>query len=111
MKRFALIALFLGRLAFAAPWTARDTVIEAAGASLHLIDWSQTLWIAHHPVLSESNPVLGQHPSSKALHLYFGGTLLAHVLVAALLPRPWREPWQGVWTGVEGSTLAHNLAI
>lgn len=109
MIHSALIATLFSVAANAEPWTVRDTALETTGAALHLLDWSQTLYGVRQG-FSESNPILGRHPTEGAVYAYFAGTLLAHVVIARLLPQPWRGVWQGLWIGIEATSVARNFA-
>jgi len=99
------------------PWTAADSALEAAGATLQLLDWSQSLYLAHGGPIAhghegqESNPVLGSHPSYAEVNAYFAATLAGHLAIAYVLPRPWRTLWQVLLIGVEGDSVVHNMNI
>lgn len=108
--------LILGVLLIASPaaalenWNTQDIVLESVGASLHLVDWSQTIYISRNGH-NEANPILGQHAPLGKIHLYFAGTLALHVTVAALLPRPYRTIWQSIWIGVEAGAVSRNFSL
>jgi len=120
MKTLALTALLLASSARASDWTPADTAFEAAGATLHLLDWSQTVRLGRMRPYSaggmlvdpghETNPILGERPGAAKVTGYFAGTLLAHAAVARLLPPPYRRTWQAVWIGVEGYCVGYNFA-
>lgn len=103
------LVVLMAAPARASEWTAKDTVIEAAGATLHLLDLSQTLRISADPRFVEHNPILGQRPAASAVTTYFVGTLLLHAAVARVLPQPYRTMWQLAWIGVEGGCVANNV--
>ncbi|GEJ56242.1 hypothetical protein [Anaeromyxobacter diazotrophicus] len=110
-QRWLLLSLLVlvAAPARASTWTVKDTVIEAAGATLHLLDMSQTLRISADPRYVENNPILGRRPAAATVTGYFVGTLLLHVTVARLLPQPYRTMWQLAWIGVEGGCVANNV--
>lgn len=107
-----MLGAIAGLMLAAAPWTKADTAFEVTGAALHIADWGQTVWIARHPRLqSETNPVLGKHPTTARVHAYFAVTLVGHALIARALPRPYRTAWQAVWIGVEAMHVETNRAM
>jgi hypothetical protein len=56
----------------------------------------------------EGNPILGARPSTAKLLAYELTAMTAHVVIARLLPRPYRRLWQVVWIGVEVYTIGRN---
>ncbi len=93
--------------AHADTWTPTDTVVEAGCIALLLIDWGQTLDRRYH----ESNPILGSRPSHATVVAYFLGVISAQVVVARLLPSPWRSVFQGIMIGIEGRSVVNNWRI
>jgi len=101
------------------PWTTGDTVRQSVVTALLVADWKQTLYIAQHPqdpvksdgtyhYRSETNRLLGSHPSTGKINAYFVGVTVAHAAISYVLPRGWREGWQYVWIGVELETVRRN---
>ncbi|HTT70588.1 MAG TPA: hypothetical protein VMG32_05150 [Anaeromyxobacteraceae bacterium] len=120
MTRALLIGLALAAAGSASAhdaWTPADTALEAAAATLQVLDWSQSLYLAHGGPIAhghdgeESNPLLGSRPSYAKVNAYFAGTFAAHLAIAYLLPRPYRALWQVLWFGVEGDAVVHNMNI
>ena len=63
------------------------TYILAALALLLVIDWRQTLTIARNPWRwYERNPILGKHPSTGRVHVWFALVSIAIAVAAHLLP-------------------------
>ena len=94
---------------FGQGWTRQNTIAQATFLALGVVDWGQTLYIAKHPEeYGESNPVLGDHPSTKAVNLYMPIAMAAHTLIAVALPPVYREIWQYVWIGIEIGCVEHN---
>lgn len=90
-------------------WTNRDTVTQAAYATVHGIDWLQTREIAEHPQsFYEKNPILGLHPTRGRVDVYFATTYLLHHGIAYVLPKEYRANWQNVWIGLELATIVGN---
>jgi hypothetical protein len=102
----ALLVLFAAN-ARADDWTTTDTVVEAGCIALFLVDWRQSLDRRY----VESNPILGSHPSHAAVDGYFLSVTTVQVLVAWLLPSPWRSVFQGVTIGIEGRSVINNWRL
>jgi hypothetical protein len=109
MKSLSLLALLalVPAEAHADTWTTADTAIESGCIALFLIDWAQTLDRRYQ----ESNPILGNHPSTAAVHGYFLAVISAQVVVARLLPSPWRSVFQGITIGIEGRSVVNNWRL
>jgi hypothetical protein len=104
-----LVALAAPVRALPDEWTARNTALELTYAVAHAADWRQTLDIA--AAGRETNPILGPRPAAHVVHAYFASALVAHALVARMLPRGWREGWQAAWIVVETGYVARNLSL
>ena len=88
-------------------WSKTDIFLQLSFAGLAFVDAMQTVYFIEHGG-HEANPVLGGHPSKQEIALGIGGLILGHVLVSAILPKPWRSVWQGAGIGVEIMATAHN---
>lgn len=128
MKR-AILTLFILLLPFSNlhasdKWTKQDYVLEITWEVLHLIDWSQTRYIAEHPdKYWEINPILGNHPSIEKVDLYMGAGAIVHPIISHILPRKakflwmdnvyWypRTTWQSITITMSGSAVINNLSI
>jgi hypothetical protein len=110
MKVAALVALLVASPAAARdPWTNPDTAAEAGFVAVVLLDWQQTrAALASGHV--ELNPIIGQHPSRARLDAMVLGGVVAHAVIARVLPQPYRRAWQYVTIGVEVAALANNAA-
>ncbi len=114
-----LVALVLGSAttALAADdarsWTTTDTVLEASFVAMELADYSLTMNILRRRAegYSETNLLLGHHPSVARVTLVGGALLVLHGATSYLLPRPYRTWWQLLTLSVAGGAVAHNLAI
>ena len=112
MKYILTILLFLPAIALADPWTTGEKVAEGTYLALHIVDWSQTRYIAKHDNYYESfNSVLGPRPSVGAVNMWFLGTGIAQPIIASLLPTEWRRIWIGAGIGMEFALTTHNSAI
>lgn len=106
---------------FAENWTWQDTAWQCGAIAIKLVDWSQTRYISKHPYdYYETNPIMGRHPSTTEVDLYFAGSILLHTAIAAALPpkaniltieiNP-RRIWQCVWIAGQIGVTAHNASI
>lgn len=79
----------------------------------HLVDYAQTLQISRNPDrYHEINPILGgSHPSRDQVHAYMLGSGLAHVAIAYLLPKPYREIFQSGTLMIKIGIVKHNYDI
>lgn len=111
MKAVFLIVLMVSGCANGG-WTRADTYRQAAMITVSGADWLQTRQIAKNPdKFYEMNPILGKHPSTGEVDLYFAASLAAHTAIAMALPPKYREFWQYFWIGAEAATVAHNLDV
>jgi hypothetical protein len=90
-------------------WTSEDVYRQMAFITVSAIDWRQTQRIANSPEKwRELNPVLGEHPTQKRVNVYFFSAIVAHTVIAALLPKECRKNWQYFWTGAQGAAVSWN---
>ena len=94
-------------------WTKGDTAREATYLTLRVIDWGQTRNIVHREAegYSETNKILGKHPTINEVDAYMAGAALGHILIAAALPRKWREGFQYVTILELVIAVVHNNSI
>ena len=93
-------------------WTRQDTIRHASFTALMAIDYAQTMRIADNPDRwHEHNPIMGDHPSSRYVTLYFIGSYAVSTAIAALLPAPYREWWQYSAITVEAACVGNNYTI
>jgi len=53
----------------------------------------------------ERNPILGRHPSTESIVLYFGALLIVHTIAQKHVPEKYRKVWDIGWSAYY-STLA-----
>jgi hypothetical protein len=97
----------------AEPMTTTDVGIEMALIVVSLVDVGQTRYFLNHRLAEEVNPVLGRHPSPVRLYATVSAALLAHAVIARLLPQPYRGLWQASVFTIEIGFVgwnAYNLA-
>jgi len=93
-------------------WSEREWGRETAWQVLHAVDWRQTRYIAKHPDrYYESNPVLGKHPSTAEVDVYFLAGALLHPLITDLLPGEYRFYWQWITIGISGICVGNNYLV
>lgn len=88
-------------------WTTGDTVAEGLVLGLIAADWYQTRTF-RAAGYREANPVLGPYPSRARVNVMIGSAMLGHVVVARLLPKPYRGYWQFAVGGAEFATVSWN---
>ena len=115
MKRVLIILslLFLPVMLGAEEWftslNRNEVIAETAFVGLALLDWNQTLQIAKHPdEYSETNFIIGEHPSEGRVNILMPAGIVLHALVTYALPRKYRSFWQYVWIGEEAACVYQN---
>lgn len=105
-----VFSLFLSTNAYAADeWDKYDKYLLGAAVTTTILDWGQTRDIAKNPnKWSEANPILGNHPTTGEVDLYFVGALIAEVGVAHILPSKYRKGFLVGVTLVETICIIHN---
>lgn len=113
MKYLLPLLLLVPACSKADDWTKADTAREAAYLILHIADWGQTRNIVHRRDEGywEINPALGKYPSIKRVDSYFTFTAIAHIGIAYVLPRGWRESFQYTTSGIEAGLVINNNSI
>ena len=102
-------------------WTRNDTYWQVAVTALIIGDWGQTRYIAQNPDrYQEYNPILGSHPSTGSVDLYFATSIVAHAAIAYFLPskvkvfgtdiNP-RRIWQLATIGLEIGCVGNNARL
>lgn len=102
MKALALISpvliLTLALLfapAHAGSWDEENTRLHVPLTFLMIVDYGQTLYIADHPdKYSESNGMMGDHPSRKEVREYFVLYYLTATGLTWVLPAKWSHWYQ-----------------
>ncbi len=112
-----IIILFSFLFAFSAnaesnKWTTQNTLLEVTGQTLRLIDFSQTLQIARQPErYSEINPIMGKHPSTEKVCVYFVTYMIGSFAISYFLPEPYRTAWQSINIVLQFPVIAHNFNV
>jgi len=102
-------------------WTTEDTAWQASAMALMVGDWGQTRYIAQHlDEYYELNPILGRHPKTKNIDLYFLSALVIHPVISYLLPSKAevfgyqispRRLWQAGTIVIELGCVANNARL
>lgn len=126
MKRFILLLMLTLYVAVANAseidsykykWSDLDTARQSMFTALVVADMKQTLNIRKinsgpTPLVYETNPILGKHPTDTKVVLYFTGVALAHYYISKNLEAGWkREAWQYGWIVVESAVVLRNKKI
>ena len=86
-----------------------EIIAETVFVGLAVLDWNQTLQIAKHPdEYSETNFIIGEHPSEGRVNILMPAGIVLHALVTYALPRKYRSFWQYVWIGEEAACVYQN---
>lgn len=92
-------------------WSRQDIALQTIYSGLHIIDWGQTLDIARHPRMRETNYILGRRPSRGAINIYMGSTLVVNALVTHILPASHRVYWQTSGIVIEALMDGNNYGL
>jgi len=95
-------------------WSKQDVVLQEIDTVFQVIDWLQTREIATNEDYYEAklaSKFIGSHPSTKAVDVYFLGTLLAKIGITHILPSKYRTYWQAGTIGLELYCVQHNYSI
>lgn len=93
-------------------WSKNDTILEAMSLALIAVDWGQTRNIAKNPQRwreSWNSTILGQHPSLGTVNLNCAVILVAHPIIARILPKKPRRIFQFITIGVEAGAVSNNF--
>lgn len=96
----------------AGDWTTGDTARETTWQVLNVVDWRQTRYIAGNPAdYNECNPLLGAHPSTGDVDVYFAAIAVTHGVISYLLPPRYRAWWQNGTIGIAAACVGNNINI
>jgi hypothetical protein len=110
--KYFLICFSLIGQAYAEPWDTTDKLLGIAAVTALIVDWGQTRYIAKHPEqFSESNILLGKHPSIGKVNTYFTGAIIGTLVAGNYLSSRNRKILFGTITAVEVIVTSHNRNI
>jgi len=106
-------ALVLVKFAYAGDgWDMADKSLGGAALASTLADWSQSRYIAKHPnEFSETNVILGKHPTVGMVDTYFAGSIALGYLITDWLSPGYRKAVLGGVTFVEIGYVDHNMSL
>lgn len=96
--------------AHASDWTAGDTVRQGIFTALDVMDWAQTRYGSTHG-FTESNPILGSHPSLGRINTVFAIGLVGNAAVSWVIPKEYRPYFQYGSIALEAYCVGHNARI
>ena len=105
-----ILALFIATTASAKDkWTTKNTILQSTFAAVTVIDWAQTLHAARNPdKFTETNPILGSHPSKGRVNAYFPLYIASHTYIATKIDEPYRTLWQSFYIIWEVDAVNNN---
>jgi hypothetical protein len=107
-----LLLLSLGAHAETRPWTTEEKTWGAVAGTLLLADWSTTQNMSrrYNEGYYERNPLLGRHPSSNTINLYFLIATPLIFLAADQVPE-YRKTILQATSALELIAVGNNLRI
>lgn len=113
MKKVIFTLIFsaiLSSSAYAADkWSKHEKFLLGAALSTTIVDWGQTRDISKNPdKWSEANLILGNHPTTREVDLYFISALIVEAGVAHLLPSKYRGKFLLAVTILETVCIINN---
>lgn len=112
MKLLIVLLLCLSSTAKAGDWSDTDRYRETAYLALHVVDWTQTRYIAKNPDrFKENNRILGEHPTLGNVNRYFIAAGIGHFVIASALSGEWRYAFQAVTITVRMRDVVGNHRI
>ena len=88
-----------------------DYALFGVATALHVIDLGQSLGIRHHAGYSETNPLLGSHPSDEALYAYALAVIGVDFFVVRYLSPEWRRLYLAFDIGQVAQATTMNARI
>ena len=93
-------------------WSTQDKALQATTLTLKFIDWRQTRYIAKNPDdYYEMNPILGKHPSTTEVDIYFATTAILNTVITHYLPSKYRPWWQAIIITASGTCVINNFSV
>ena len=98
--------------AIANEWSKENTRNEIVYQTLAMVDWAQTINIAHNPNRwSEQNILFVAHPAVSHVNQYFIVTGALQFTVAYFMPAKYRSIFQYVTIGIETGAVINNFSV
>ena len=93
------------------PWTREDKILQGTQLFVQGIDWLQTREIVDDPYYWETNPYIGEDPTTRDVDRYFIMSAGFGMLITHVLPQEWRKYWLSFRIGISSSMVIHNYNI
>ena len=105
-----VILLSIGSFAWAIePLSTESKILGLSFLALEIVDWGQTHYIADHPEeYTESNPILGNHPSRREVNAWFIGSTVVCGTIFFFLPDKYRSIFAAFGFGLEFNAVLNN---
>jgi hypothetical protein len=90
-----------------------DVALLLTDELLILVDMKQTIGMCNDRfnVICESNPILGQHPTTERIVGWSVGAMLGTAALWYVLPDPWRKTFTITLGGGESLNVANNFRL
>jgi len=108
-----MILLFPLSVNAAGKWTKPEIGLQTLSTGLQIIDWGTTLDMVdrYDEGYYELNPLLGKHPSRRAVNTYFAISIISNVLISHFLPSNLRKVWLGSRISISGYWIDNNYGV
>jgi len=95
----------------ASDWSTQDTILQSAVIGLIYLDWMQTNYIYYSDDFYETNQILNMRFNPTTIAVYMSSMMVAHTIIAVLLPPKYRAIWQAVIIGMQAHVVYNNYQI
>ena len=93
-------------------WDSTDKALGATALTLTAVDMLQTVYISKNgDRFHETNPILGEHPSTGKVYGYFAASAVAGYLIMDSLPPNWRKAFAGGAILLEANMVTRNYQL
>ena len=95
-------------------WSDTDRTLFIASSVAMAADWATTRYASRQwdtCNCHERNPILGKHPSTGRLDLYFTTMMIANYYIGDAMGPEWRPFYFAFRTAAHGSAAYHNTAV
>jgi hypothetical protein len=92
-------------------WTTQQIVLESVTQAALFVDYKQTLDIKRHQGFSETNPILGLHPSDTRVRAYFLASSILSLGIAQLLQGSSRTAFMTGEMSFELAVVKRNVGL
>lgn len=94
-------------------WSKQDVALLATYATVHAMDWGQTLYVTRHPdQFKETNPMFGSgHPSEGRVNTVMAAQLAIIAAATHYMPAKHRPWFQCITIGLRSAIVGWNYSI